>query len=208
MKSRQKKVILIFLIVSLGILFSFTVFIKVNSNLVNPIAEKENSIRPKNSYTYSTQIIRPDDDLTNNGFTLVPGGGYLYTKIDDIVSSPTAGGDGDYIIGDNDLDDCEVEMSSITLNPGQAVTGIKIYARGQVGGGPGEVTIRTGFRWRIGTGTYSTSKSVQFAVSDFYWLSTSPWTGLELSQSELNDLRIEISITGIVGVKTQEISVM
>jgi hypothetical protein len=208
LKSRQKKAIFVLLAVSFGFFFGLTFFIEVDSNTSNLVSEKENSIQPENSYTYSTQIIRPDDDLTNSGFTLVPGGGHLNTKINDNVSSPAAGGDIEYIIGDHDLDDCEVEMSSITLNTGQVVTGIEIYARGQVGGGLGEVTIRTGFRWRIGTGTYSSSNSVQFDESSFYWLSASPWTDLELSQSELNDLRIEISITGIVGVKTQEISVM
>ena len=209
MKLQQKKAILILLTVSFGIIFGFTVLIKVDSNLVNLVSEKESSIQPKNSYTYSTQIIRPDDDLTNNGFTLVPGSGYLYTKINDVVSSPTAGGDTDYVSGDNTLDDCEIEMSSITLDTSQAITGIRIFARGQEQGGPGAITIRTGFRWRIGTGTYSSSKSVQFDENGFYWLSTSSWTGLELSQSELNNLRIEISITGINQAdKEQQISVM
>jgi hypothetical protein len=210
LKIRQKKAIFIFLTVSFGFFFGFAVFIKVDLNTGNLVLEKENSIRPKNSYTYSTQIIRPDDDLTNNGFTLVPGGGYLYTKIYDNVSSPTAEGDSDYIIGNNTLDTCEIEMSSITLNPGQDVTGIRVYARGQRQGTPGDINIYVSFRWRIGTGDYNPiSYSTPFDEFGFYWLSTSPWTDLELSQSELNDLRIEISIKGTNQIdKEQQISVM
>ena len=210
MKLQHKSAILLFLTVSLGFFLGFTVFINVDLNFNNQVVEKENSILPRNSYTYSTQIIRPDEDLSNIGFIFEPGSGDLYEKINDDVSSPTAGGDIDYIIGDDTLDTCEIEMSSITLNPGQAVTGIKVYARGQMGGGPGPITTYVRYRWRIGTGDYHIiSYNTPFDELGFYWLSTSPWTGLELSQSELNNLRIEIGIRGFnPGEKTQEISVM
>ena len=206
MKLQQKKAIFVLLTVSLGIIFGLTAFIEADSNLVNLVSEKENSIQPKNSYTYSTQIIRPDDDLTNNGFSLVPGFGYLYNKINDSESFPD---DSTYIIGDSILDNCEVEMSSITLDVGQVVTGIKLCIRGQREGTPMGLTISIGFSWRIGTGSDSSTKTIQFDQYGFYWLNTTSWSGFNLSQADLNALRISMRIVGTIPVdQEQDISII
>ncbi len=100
-------------------------------------------------------------------------------------------------------------MSSISLGKGQFVTSIKIYARGRRAGSPGTLPISFSFSWRIGSGAYSVSKSLKYENTNFYWLSTSYWTGLNLTQSDINNLRVRIRIIGTNPVdKELHLSVM
>jgi len=141
--------------------------------------EKNSSIsnndlnHPDISWNYFNSNLRPNSDISNNGFDTNPSGGSIYEKIDDSILYPDSGGDSDYIIGNNVGDSCELDMSSISLGKGQFVTSIKIYARGRRAGSPGTLPISFSFSWRIGSGTYSISKSLKYENTNFYWLSTS-----------------------------------
>ncbi|MHA1413417.1 MAG: hypothetical protein ACTSO4_12485, partial [Promethearchaeota archaeon] len=177
--------------------------------------EKNSSIsnndlnHPDISWNYFNSNLRPNSDISNNGFDTNPSGGSIYEKIDDSILYPDSGGDSDYIIGNNVGDSCELDMSSISLGKGQFVTSIKIYARGRRAGSPGTLPISFSFSWRIGSGTYSISKSLKYENTNFYWLSTSSWTGLNLTQSDINNLRVRIRIVGTNPVdKELHLSVM
>ena len=88
----------------------------------NNLLDKDALSEPKSSWTYSTQDIRPNEDISNNGFNSLPADGALYEKIDEVSYD-----DADYIYVGDTGKDCEVAMGDLNLDTGQTVTGIRVF---------------------------------------------------------------------------------
>lgn len=207
MMKHQKKSKFILLTISLLVFLLFVgVGVNINSYALDNKSSDEGVLtQPKESWTYTTRILRPYDDVSNSGFQSSP----IFSKINDDVTYPTSGGDISYIIGDDTTDNCEVKMRSTYQLEGQSFISIKIYARGRKGGTPGDTTLNVKFDWKLEGGIFSTPKSVNFDESNFYWLSTSSWDNLDLSKNDLDHLQVRIRIGGIDQEdKEQHISVM
>ena len=207
MMIQQKKSKFILLTISLSMFLLFVgVGVNINSYaLDNKSSDEDVLTQPKESWTYTTRILRPNEEVSNNGFQSSP----IFSKINDAVTYPNSGGDSSYIIGDVTTDSCEVKMSTTFQLEGQSFTSIKIYARGRKGGTPGDTTLNVRFSWRLEGGSFSTPKSVNFDEDSFHWLSTSSWDNLDLSKIELDHLQIRIRIGGIDEIdKEQHISVV
>ena len=111
--SINSSIILIILIISLMLSFYhqlFLISIEVNSS-----SKSKDFSKPEDSWQYFNNIVRPNADISNSGFTTVPSGASIYSVLDDIVNYPDSGGDSDYLIGDSITDTCELDMSSISL---------------------------------------------------------------------------------------------
>jgi hypothetical protein len=207
MKLHQKFLKLFLLIISLFLLSGMSVFIGANINinthdLDNYILPDNDTLsEPKSSWTNSYQDIRPNEDISNIGFITIPVGGALYEKIDEVSYN-----DADYIYADDTGYDCEVAMGNLNLVAGQTVIGIKVCTRGNILFSMGDLW-QASIDWRIGTGSYSTADSIQFGTS-WGWRGTSLWSGLSLSESQINNLRIRISIVGTPDTQILAISTM
>ena len=138
----------------------------------------------------STGIIRPDGDISNNEWNFSP----LWSKIDEPGSS-----DGISIVGGG-TDVCEFNLSTIEMDEGKVVSKIKLHVRGKI---EGIYYLET--CWRIGSGSLSSIKIPAIPVQedplypvDYGW-ATVEWTGLAISQSSLDDLRLRFIANRIYG---------
>ncbi|MFX1390446.1 MAG: hypothetical protein ACFE9Z_10315, partial [Promethearchaeota archaeon] len=199
---RRSKIHLIAIvcIILLVIFISSTITIYTNIN-----DRYEPNVR-SNGPLITTQIIRPNSDNSNSGWDSDP----IFSKIDDSITYPTSGGDGDFVEGDHNLDDCLINMDTVSLTSNQKVIALRIYARGRKENVPESLTISVSFSWKIGdSGSLSISKSLQFDDVNFHWLYTTNWNDLELTQSDLNDLIVRMRIVGTNPVEqNQKVSVM
>ena len=201
MKIKNKKeMFCLFLIISLclfsSLLIDFELEInkdKIQTNHKNP-QTYQNLNNPNPSVTTSTEIVRPNADVENAGFTTVPSGGIIYSKIDDSVTSPSTGGDSDYIRAASSIVSGEVDLGTYSLSSRQKVIAIRIYARCRRSN---DMTMN--FEWRLGDGTYSSFKNMDPGQTSFNWQSTSSWSGLDLNQADLNVLRIRMVPEGMTG---------
>ncbi|MFX0009778.1 MAG: hypothetical protein ACFE9R_05640 [Candidatus Hermodarchaeota archaeon] len=189
------------LVISLmGILFIISINNKSVQDLQNDVSNS-----PKLSPVYSTLIIRPNDDYVNPYWVSSP----ISDKINDSITYPTAGGDSDFVVGNEVGDWCEIRMGNVSLQSNQVVTRFKIFARGrQVSPGPNTQMIE--FYWRIGTsGAYSAAENLQYVSTSFSWKNTQYWDNLELDEAEVNDLQVKMEIGGGIQQQPgQAISVM
>ena len=178
---KNTTILMIFIIL---LLFSFSLT-KLNHT------QWENISQLNTSPTYTTEIIRPNADIFNNSFITIPSGVKLYECIDDVSD------DGDYIYGVTVGDGFEVDMGQFSLDPGESITAINIYARGSFLVAT-DFDLSCNFRWRIGSEpSYSSPKNIKFISYDWTTLSTGAWSGLNLNQENLNDLRIRLDLVGI-----------
>jgi hypothetical protein len=195
MKSKKKILIILFCLI---LIFVFPINLSFNSNVATVKS-------PNLAGDISHIIIRPSEDLANNGFTSEPGFGYLYSKIYDPIDYPTDDGDTDYILG-GDGDSCELNMSYISLEANQKVIGITLYARG-ARSAPGD-NHYLDFKWRIGFSSYSSIKSLEFTSYSFGWLIANAWNGLDLSHDDINNLWLNIETKGSYADRYQLLSVL
>ncbi|MFX1487565.1 MAG: PKD domain-containing protein, partial [Promethearchaeota archaeon] len=123
-----------------------------------------------------TAILRPNGDVTTEWS---PEGDH-WDRINE--SYP----DGVKINTDDDEESDEWEFTSFTLPNDYVVTSIKIKFYGKSSGIV--MPIYGLVQYRIGTGSYSSSQATGFSTS--YSWQTYTWSGLSLTQSDLDDLRV------------------
>ncbi|MFX0024577.1 MAG: hypothetical protein ACFE9S_19840, partial [Candidatus Hermodarchaeota archaeon] len=138
----------------------------------------------------NTQIIKPDGDVITE-WSPTP----LWERI---IEYPLPS-DGLAITGSSG-DICEFSLSSFQMEENKAVSNIKLYVRGKIDG----LYILEAY-WRIGDGGLSSKKYPNIPVQelpeipvDDGWASVE-WSGLQLSQSALDDLRLRFRAQQIYG---------
>jgi len=109
----------------LFILVGFLIFISTSNKSIHDV-QQDVFEPPKGAPVYSSLIIRPNDDYLNPYWDSSP----ISDKINDSIVYPTAGGDSDFVVGNEVGDWCEVRMGDISLQSNQVITRIRIFARG------------------------------------------------------------------------------
>ncbi len=130
----------------------------------------------------TTQIIKPDGDLLNNGWNVSP----LWERIDEYPDDPDI-----YTISGTNGATCEFNVTSFEMEENKVVSKIKLFVRGKI---EGFYALET--YWRIGEGSLSSKQFPNLPVQedpeypvDHDWASVE-WIDLSLPQSSLDNLRL------------------
>jgi PKD repeat protein len=122
-----------------------------------------------------TAIVRPNADVSTEWNGDTP----HWSRLDEVTP------DGVKIYTNADAKSDEWDFTTFTLPSDYIVTKLSVKARGYY---EGETPPGALVQYRIGTGGYSSSKESVFSTT-WVW-DTMTWSGLSLTQSEINDLRV------------------
>ncbi|MBA7587817.1 hypothetical protein ES708_29860 [subsurface metagenome] len=133
---------------------------------------------------YST--LRPSSTYSNSWSK--SSGGSAHEMIDDV------GTGSDYLYKASSCS-CEVGINDPSWVPNSEVTTVKIRARIKQSS---EGFCGVSIKWRIGSGAWSSTKT-GFGSTSFDWTDYLTWSGLALTQSQVNDLRVYIAYYRVTG---------
>ncbi|MFX0086145.1 MAG: hypothetical protein ACFFAU_10735 [Candidatus Hodarchaeota archaeon] len=191
----MKKIIIIPIIIVL-ILMSFFIENLTSSPVTGyPIIDPPSS--PPSSAP-STYIIRPNGDVGSYNFYSPP----LWSKVDENVQQPTAG-DGNYIYGGYNAH-AIFDMSEFKMEAGKVCTGIKACVYGKTSGLTEFVWGSLSWRTQEGN-SWSKEKTPSCYFSTTYRWSNVSWSGLALSQTDLNNLQVRIAHYRVISRMTANI---
>jgi len=142
-------------------------------------------------------IIRPNGDSTPLQWTPSPSGSH-YSTIDEIVTQPTAGTTSDIVDNQKNVSAIDQYMME-TISGVNSVSAITVWVYTMCDKNASDMNIGLYYN---GSAQQTNVVSVSTAYS---WLSTS-FTGLNLSQSQLDGL--EVQITGVNGGRTYTVATL
>lgn len=177
-KSKNRAGFLFYLFIFTILIIPFTSFLDSNNNYSN------NNIKPKNSETiYRTTILRPDELVLQSDWDPIS-----VSRINENVIQPNAGNK-IYILTVEPSAYIIYSMSDFILPDNSYVSVIDIWVRGQRSM---LIDAIPSISYQIGSGTPSLSVQMPFKAS-LEWRCIS-YIGLSLSQSDVNDLMVKMSM--------------